>query len=155
VRSIHVGTLAGALMVGWSIVGLAFAAVWLLGVLPEGTTGYALIGCGAALLAAGLALVVHGRFLATRAEGAYADGTLLASRLQGLLGAAFAIKLAALVLGMLALRQSGVKFEGVASFCIAFATASVVSQVATALSVSRSLQTRPAPSAGPDHPPSR
>ncbi|MBX3463816.1 MAG: hypothetical protein KF830_11655 [Planctomycetes bacterium] len=129
-----VGVLTAAVLLAWSA-----------GLLPAATTSYAVLGVGAAVGAGVLALAAHRRILA-RATGPYAqDGRLLAGRLQGLLGAAFAAKLAVLVLGMLyvnrvlAAEAAAAKFAATASFAIAFAAASLVLQLGTAGYVARAL----------------
>lgn len=102
------------------------------------------LGVGAALLATMVALLVHGRMLDRRREAPYAgDGRLLASRLQSLLAAAFALKLGMLVLGMLALRQAGAKFQDTATFGVTFVAAGLVAQLSAAGYLARALQRRP------------
>lgn len=141
-----------AMAFGIGTVAVVVAIAWLTGLLPAGSVDFVALGAGAALAAGVLALWLHGRFLDARAAQPIArDGRLMAGRLQGLLAAAFAVKLAALVLGMLYLSQFGVKFADKASFCIAFAGASLVSQLATAGYLARVLnrrRTEPSP-AGP------
>lgn len=146
-------SLVRALGFGGTVVVAALLVVWATGLLPAATRGYAFAGVGAALGAGVLALWLHGRFLDARATAPFAhDGQLLAGRLQGLLGAALAVKLAVVVLGVLyvqrilATAEPDVKFAATASFCVAFATASVVGQLATAGHLARALGRRnPAP----------
>jgi hypothetical protein len=138
-----------AMAFGIGTVAVVVAIAWLTGLLPEGTVDFVALGAGAALAAGVLALWIHGRFLDARAAAPIArDGRLMAGRLQGLLAAAFAVKLAVLVIGMLYLSQFGVKFAGKASFCIAFAGASLVCQLATAGYLARALQRRRTDSSG-------
>jgi hypothetical protein len=104
------------------------------------------LGVGAAVFAAMFALWLHGRFLDPRAAAPFAsDGKLMASRLQSLLAAAFAVKPAVVVIGVLALRQSGVKFDDMAVFAVTFAVASLLSQLATAGFLAHALQRRSRP----------
>lgn len=129
------------------VVVLCAAPVWALGLVPQDGVPYFAAGIGASLIAALLAICVHGRFLDNRldarAPAALAhDGRLLAGRLQALLAVAFGAKLAVLVLGVIVLQQAGVKFEALATFCITFAAVSLVSQLATAAYLSRALNHR-------------
>jgi hypothetical protein len=121
--------------------------------LPRDRLAFFGLGIGAALLATALALLVHGRLLDRRRDAVFAgDGRLMAGRLQGLLGAAFAVKLSALVLGMLALRQSGAKFEDTATFGVTFVGAALVAQLGATASLARGLQRAPARAvANPPH----
>ncbi len=120
------------------VVAVLAGAVWGLGCLPPELVAFYALGIVASLFAAMLALWLHGRFLDPRTVAPFArDGRLVAGRLQSLLAAAFGAKLAVLILGMVTLRQCGVKFEGVAVFCITFAAVSLVSQLATAGYLSR------------------
>lgn len=142
--SIDLPVLLSALRFGALVVcGLA-AIVWLCGFVPEPLVGHATMGLAASLFAAVLALWLHGRFLDARAAAPYAgDGRLMAGRLQALLATAFGAKLAVLVLGMLVMRQTGVKFDAMAAFCVTFAAVSLVCQVAIASYLSRQLRHRP------------
>lgn len=119
---------------------------WAVGAAPAGTEGFLGLGIAVAILAAVAAMWVNGRFLATRAgagAGALpADPAILAGRLQGLLAAALMVKLAVLVIAMFALFRFGVKFEATATFCIAFASASLVVQLTAAGLLSRHLGQR-------------
>jgi hypothetical protein len=116
------------------------AAVLVMGVLPAGAADWVAYGCGAALVATGLALVVHGRFLDRRAIASLrGDPRLIATRLQGLMAAALMIKLATVTIGVLVLRSQGVKFQEVAAFAIAFAAASLVCQVTAAGTLVRAM----------------
>jgi len=126
------------------LVVLLFAApVWALGLVPQDGVPYFAAGIGASLVAALLAICVHSRFLDARAPAALAhDGRFLAGRLQALLAIAFGAKLAVLVLGVVVLRQAGVKFEALATFCITFAAVSLVCQLATAAYLSRAMTHR-------------
>ncbi|HEU4418606.1 MAG TPA: hypothetical protein VFT55_06680 [Planctomycetota bacterium] len=135
------------------VVLLCAAPVWAMGLVPADGVPYFAAGIGASLIAALLAICVHGRFLDARAPAAIAhDGRLLAGRLQALLAVAFGAKLAVLVLGVIVLQQAGVKFEALATFCITFAAVSLVSQMATAAYLSRALNHRVnrTPAAPPD-----
>jgi hypothetical protein len=124
----------------------AAALVWATGLLPEGTPYYVALGTAAALLAGMAAVWLHGRLLDRNASLPFAsDGRLMASRVRSLLAAAFGVKLVVLVLGVVALHQSGVKFAELAAFCITFAAASLVCQLATAFSLSRAIGRRSAP----------
>lgn len=112
--------------------------------LPPARLSFFGLGVGAALLATMFALLVHGRLLDRRREAPYAgDGRLLGSRLQSLLAAAFALKLGMLVLGMLALRQAGAKFDDTATFGVTFVAAGLVAQLSAAGHLARALQRRP------------
>jgi hypothetical protein len=116
--------------------GLSFAS----GALPAGAGRFVAAGAGAALVAVGLALLLHGRFLDRRAtESLRGDPKLVAGRLQSLLGAAFGVKLAMLMAGVLVLRGLGVKFDELAAFAVAFAAAALLCQVAAAGFVVRAL----------------
>jgi hypothetical protein len=150
-------SLLRALAFGIGVVLAGLVLAWGMGLLPPATTGYVALGAGAALLAGVVALWLHGRFLDRRAEASFArDGRLMAGRLQGLLAAAFGVKLAVVVLGVLYLQralaaeQPDVKFAATASFCIAFAAASLVCQLATAGYLARALgRRRTMPGAAP------
>lgn len=138
-----------ALAFGVGVAIAAMLAAWLAGLLPEATQGYAALGAAVALAAGVLAVLFHARVLDRRAEARLmGDGRLLGARLQSLLGAAFAVKLASLVLGLVALRSSlpgddpDAKFAATAAFCIAFASASVVCQIATVGYLARTLGRR-------------
>ncbi|MCR9246937.1 MAG: hypothetical protein NXI31_18035 [bacterium] len=117
---------------------------WAIGAAPAGTEGFLGLGIAVAILAAVAAMWVNGRFLATRsgAGGLPADPAILAGRMQGLLAAALMVKLAVLVIAMFALFRFGVKFEATATFCIAFASASLVVQLTAAGLLSRHLGQR-------------
>lgn len=113
------------------------------GVLETGDWPFYALGIGAALLAGMLALLLHGRFLDPRTTAPFAkDGQLLAGRLQSLLAAAFGAKLGVLIVGVMALRFTGVKFAGLATFAITFAGAALLCQLATATSLARAVQRR-------------
>jgi hypothetical protein len=136
-----------------AVLAMALAvSVWALGLLPVGLEAWVAYGCGAALLATGLALVLHGRFLDRRTlTSRRGDPRLMASRLQGLMAAALMIKLATVTIGVLVLRSQGVKFQEVAAFAVAFAAASLVCQVTAAGTLVRAMSraARPAAAAGP------
>lgn len=118
-----------------AVVGGAAAA---LALLPAGSLPYYAGGVALALVACMLALVLHGRFLDPRTTAPFAkDGRLVAARLQSLLAAAFAVKLAGLVLAVLVLRQLGTKFADTATFAVTFAAAALLCQVVTALVLAR------------------
>ena len=140
--------LGRALAFGIGVTLVSGALVWAAGLLPAGTTGYVALGGGAALLSVVIAAWLHGRFLDPRATAPFAgDGRLMAGRLQSLLAAAFGVKLAALVVGVLTLRQSGAKFAELGAFCIAFAGVALVCQSATAGYLARVMNRRPLPPA--------
>lgn len=142
--SIDLPVLLSALRFGALVVCSLAVVVWLCGFVPEPLVGHATMGLAASLFAAVLALWLHGRFLDARAAAPYAgDGRLMAGRLQALLATAFGAKLAVLVVGMIALRQAGVKFDAMAAFCVTFAAVSLVCQVAIASYLSRQLRYRP------------
>jgi len=124
-----------------AVLAMALAlATWALGVLPPALAAWVAYGCAAALLATGLALVVHGRFLDRRALASLrGDPRLMAARLQGLMAAALMIKLATVTIGVLVLRSQGVKFQEVAAFAVAFAAASLVCQVTAAGTLVRAM----------------
>lgn len=135
--------LAKALGFGSGVVMLAFALAWVAGAFPAGTSVFAGFGLLAAVGAAMVAVWLHGRFLAGRtAQQLVGDGRLLAGHLQSLLAAAFAVKLAVLVVAFLVLRQQGVKFSELATFAITFAAASLLCQLATAGYLARAVQSR-------------
>lgn len=141
--TIGMPVLLQAMAFGIGLVAVLVAIAWLTGLLPPETTDFVALGAGAALFAGVLALWIHGRFVDARAAAPIArDARLMAGRLQGLLAAAFAVKLAVLVIGMLYLSRFGVKFADKASFCIAFAGASLVCQLATAGYLARALNRR-------------
>jgi hypothetical protein len=119
----------------------AGVALRALGALDAGALAHGGLGAGAALLAGLTTLVLHGRFLDPRTTAPFAsDGRLAGARLQTLLAAAFAVKLAVLVAGVLVLRQIGAKFADVAAFAVTFAAAALACQVATAMCLVRALQ---------------
>jgi hypothetical protein len=78
----------------------------------------------------------------------------MAGRVQGLLAAAFGVKLAVLVIVVLYLQrllpaaEPDAKFAATAAFCIAFAAASLVCQLATAGYLARALGRRPTAALG-------
>jgi hypothetical protein len=118
---------------------------WLLGLFPAGSEGYGALGCGAALLASGAALLLHGRILDRRAgkNASSNSGRAIAARLQTLLATGLLLKLAAVTIGVLSLRSQQVKFEGIAAFAVAFAAASLVCQLTAAGTLVRALSSRP------------
>jgi hypothetical protein len=123
-------------------------ATWALGVLPPALVAWVAYGCAAALLATGLALVLHGRFLDRRALTSLGgDPRLMATRLQALMAAALMIKLATVTIGVLVLRSQGVKFQEVAAFAVAFAAASLVCQVTAAGTLVRAMSRAARPAA--------
>jgi len=145
--------LARALGFAVGVVMLGYSIAWLTGLIPSEHSVFAGFGVVGALGAAIVAVWLHGRFLrggtARRLAG---DGPLLAGHLQGLLAAAFAVKLAVLVVAFLLLRQQGVKFSELATFAITFAAASLLCQLASAGYLARAIQPRlgpPVASAGP------
>lgn len=135
--------LGKALGVGIGAVMLAFALAWVAGAIPAGNAVFAAFGVLAAVGAAMVAVWLHGRFLAGRTARQLAgDGRLLAGHLQSLLAAAFAVKIAVLVVAFLLLRQQGVKFSELATFAITYAAASLLCQLATAGYLARAVQPR-------------
>lgn len=111
-----------------------------LGLAPAEAGEYLFAGGAAAIAAAAVALAVHGRFLGTRSQVAGGgDAALVATRLQALLGAAFAVKLFVVVVAVFLLQRLGTKFECTATFAVTFAAASIVGQIAAALHVSSRL----------------
>lgn len=125
--------------------GAAFGA----GLLASASLPYFALGVGGALVACTFALLLHGRFLDPRTTAPFAkDGRLLATRLQSLLAAAFAVKLALLVLVVLVLRQLGTKFEDVATFAVTFAGGALLCQVVMAFVLARPSATGGAPRTG-------
>ncbi|MBL8756045.1 MAG: hypothetical protein JNK15_22310 [Planctomycetes bacterium] len=112
-------------------------------VLPLEAVPFYGAGLAAALLAGMVALLLHGRIYDRRANAIYAgDGRLLAQRLQSLLAAALGAKLAILVLSFFVLRACGVKFADTATFAVTFAGGALLCQLATAMSLARSMQPR-------------
>jgi hypothetical protein len=139
---------AAAVVVGIGVAAGVVLFVWP-GLLPADAMAFYATGLGAALLAGMVALWLHGRFLDPAATAPFAkDGRLLAGRLQSLLAAAFAAKLAVLVAGVLVLRAAGVKFADAATFAVTFAGGALLCQLATAFSLARAVQQRGATSAG-------
>lgn len=151
VASVVDGVLLGkALGFGLSMVLVAGGVAWLGGLLPPDLVSFVAAGACAAVGAAMVAVWLHGRFLAgNTARRLSGDGQLLAGHLQGLLAAAFAVKLVFLVVAVFVLRQQDVKFQALAAFAIAFATASLLCQVATAAYLARAIQPKLAAAAGP------
>jgi hypothetical protein len=118
--------------------------------LPAGALPYCALGLGGALLAGLSTLVLHGRFLDPRTTAPFAhDGRLVGARLQTLLAAGFAVKLALLIAAVLVLRQWGTKFAHVATFAVTFAGAALACQLATAACLARALRRRSAAAASP------
>jgi len=143
------GSVVDAVVLGKAIgLGASFVIgggllVWLGGLLPEGAPYYVALGGAAALLAGVGAVWLHGRFLDKAASAPFArDGRLMANRVRSLLAAAFGVKIVVLVIGALGLRQSGVKFAELAAFCVTFAAASLVCQLATAFYLARAMNQR-------------
>lgn len=139
--------LGKALGFGVLLVGAVLGACLAVGVVPAVQQPFLMLGAGAAVGAAMVAVWLHGRFLAGRtAQRLQGDGRLLAGHLQSLLAAAFAVKLLVLVAAVLVLRQTVLqgpgKFPELATFCIAFAGASVLCQMATAGYLARAIQPR-------------
>jgi hypothetical protein len=152
------GSLLRAFAVAAAVVTVAAAAVLgalrALGAIAADALPFAGLGVAAALFAGMATLMLHGRFLDPRTTAPFAnDGRLAGARLQTLLAAAFAVKLAVLVAAVLVLRQIGVKFTDVAAFAVTFAAAALACQVATATCLVRALARRPnapaRPAAGP------
>lgn len=145
--------LGRALVVVLAAAGLLGALVFGLALLPIASLPYFALGVGGALVACTFALLLHGRFLDPRTTAPFAkDGRLLATRLQSLLAAAFAVKLAMLVLVVLVLRQLGTKFEDIATFAIAFAGGALLCQVVMALVLARPSVDRARRAASPESP---
>lgn len=142
VRGLARGALAAAVVGGLA---------WSLGAAPAGAGPYLGLGVLVAIVAAAAALWLNGRFLATDAGGGATrlDGALLGARLQGLLAAALMVKLAVLGIAMFALHRAGVKFEALATFCVAFAAASLICQLTSAGYLSRALGSRTGGAARP------
>jgi hypothetical protein len=135
---------AAAFALGAVVAVAGTAVVWFAGLLAPELRGYLLGGTAAALGAGGIAVALHGRFLA--ATGL--DGALLAGRLQALLAAAFGAKLVVLLGAIVAQQSCGAQFEATVVFCVTFASAALVSQLATAIALARALARRsPAPPA--------
>lgn len=138
----------GAVLVGsfaraGGVVVLLAAIAAAAGLAPEGAAPYLALGVGAAIAATGFAVVFHGRILDRRfAAGLANDPRLIAGRLQGLMALGLLAKLAAVTVGVLTLRAAGVKFGGVATFCVAFAAGALACQLVTAMLVARSRQVR-------------
>lgn len=128
---------------GAAVVVAGVAAVVALGPavgLAEPLPAFVGLGAGAALLAGVLATALHAR--ATRAVPHEADPRHAALRLQGLLGAAFLIKLLTAGACVAALSVAGVKFPSVAAFALAFAGAALVLQLVTVALLARALGRR-------------
>jgi len=150
---VDAAVLGKALACGGAFVAAGAVVAWATGLVPGGALDHVALGATAALVACAGAVWLHGRFLDPRASAPFArDGRLMAGRVQSLLAAAFGVKLAVLVLGVLALRQGGAKFAEVATFCVTFAAAALVCQLATAFWLSRAISRRSAEA--PPSPPS-
>lgn len=142
-------SLVRALAFGAVVVVAALLVAWMAGLVPVATRNHVVFGVAAALLASTAAVWLHGRFLDPRAAQPFAqDGRLMAGRVQSLMAAAFGVKLAVLVVVVLYLQRvlsaehPDVKFAATASFCIAFAAASLVCQLATAGYLARAFSRR-------------
>jgi hypothetical protein len=136
-------TLLRAFRTAAFVVVAALVLVWGGGMLPDEVEAMAALGAGAAVVATGLAVGLHGRFLGARALASLqVDGRLVASRLQSLMAAALGIKLAAVTIGVLALRSLELKFSQVTAFAVAFAAASLLCQVTAASILVRALSRR-------------
>lgn len=130
---------------------VAAAALWLalvgLGLLPQGTAGWAALGIGLALLAGLGGAAVHARLVA--APAAVRGGAVVAgAQVTRALALGFVLKLVALLLGGGLLWVAGVKFPQVAAFAVAFAGAAMLCQGGAALVFARRMQARSAA----DHP---
>jgi hypothetical protein len=147
-------SLVQALSLGTAAVVVVVGAALVFGLVPTAMHGVVGAGAGAALLANAAAVLLHNRMVDSRPAASFArDAQLMAGRMQSLLAAAFLVKLAVLVVGVVALRQLDAKFDAIAAFAIAFATASLVCQLATAGLLARVLSRRRAGSpAGPGQP---
>lgn len=123
--------------------------VWRSGVVVADSGDLVAWGVFAAVGASAAALLLHVRILAMRPGTGGSDGALLAARLQGLLGAAFLMKLVVVAIAVLSMRQAGAKFETIAIFAITFAVASIIGQVISASLVARAIGSPPSRPAGP------
>jgi len=136
-------TMVRAYACGMAVATVLAGLCWLVGAVSPEFQGYLFLGLAGALVAGGIALLINGRFLDTGVgDGLAGEGALLAGRLQSLLAAAFAVKLAVLVLAVLVLRQFGVKFEATATFGITYAAASLICQLTMAGLLARSFGRR-------------
>ncbi|MFK7743058.1 MAG: hypothetical protein AB8H80_22280 [Planctomycetota bacterium] len=120
--------------------------------LPADHLPYFVVGLAATVFAAFFTVWLHGRFLSVQSPVAAGDparvGTLVAARLQGLLAAAFGVKMFVLVIGFFALRKfalpgggEGVaKFSQITTFAVTFAGGALLCQLVTALALSRSMR---------------
>jgi len=138
VRALAIGALATA-----AAAGLAQC----LGVVPAGFAAFVWLGAGAALASGAAATAVHALLLRDRTAApgsvpAATAGRLHAMRMQAALGIGFLAKLAGLGIGVGALVAADVKFTAIASFAVAFAAASLVFQLCTALSLARAASGR-------------
>jgi len=128
------------------LVVLLGAMAWGLGLVATERAGMLALGLAAALFASGAAVLLKGGFLGDRAMASmHGDGRLLAARLQSILAAGLALKLATVTVGVLALRSQQVKFELVTTFAVAFAAAALVCQVTVAGILWRALSRRATP----------
>lgn len=144
------GLSRGLLLTAYSraamLVVLLGAMAWGLGLVPNERAGMLALGLAAALFASGAAVLLKGGFLGDRAMASmHGDGRLLAARLQSILAAGLALKLATVTVGVLALRSQQVKFELVTTFAVAFAAAALVCQVTVAGILWRALSRRATP----------
>ncbi len=146
-----------ALTFGLAAVGVAGALGWvvLFGVgepAAEIRPSFYAIGLAGAAFAGITTVWLHGRLANLGGDlGAAATGRLMAARIQALLAAGFAVKLAVLVIGVFGLRQITVgdaptKFSDLATFAVTFAAAALVCQLTIAAQMARSMrQLRGAP----------
>ncbi|MFM1872125.1 MAG: hypothetical protein RL398_1547 [Planctomycetota bacterium] len=112
-------------------VAVAAACAWAVGLFDAERGPWIGIGGGVAIAVATLTLLALGRVFDRRGEAALgADSKMQAMRLQGLLGVGFGAKLAVLAIGCVLLSASGLKFQQLAAFAVAFAVASLLAQLA-------------------------
>ncbi len=124
---------------GW-LCALPVAALGLgSGLVPSGQLAFAAGGALAALASPALLLPLQRRAMARGAHG-----TASALLFQATLQAGFVVKLAVVGGGSLALSLAEVKFDSIAVFALAFLAVAMVSQVATACHLARSLTRRAA-----------
>src|SRR5690606_39121939 len=111
-------------------VGAGFGGAWLAGAVDAERLPFVALGAVLAVATAAGALFAHRRVFDRRATAALGDDARMqAMRLQSLLGAGFAAKLAVLALVVLLMRAGGLKFPQMAAFAVAFAGASLLAQL--------------------------
>ena len=129
-------------VIGAAVVATAVAVLGQqVGLIPADVGAAVWLGYGCALLAVVLGSLAYAKVGAK--SSAERDPHLASTRLQGLLGAAFVVKVAVFGAGFAALSLSDVKFEFLVAFALAFAGAALVLQLVTVVQLARSFASRP------------